>query len=101
MADLLPTILVEIVYAQPQRATVKALSLPQGARVADALLMAAADARLLQIDLGHATLGIHGQVVTRDQVLSDGDRIEIYRPLVEDPKLARRKRAAPSKSCRS
>ena len=87
------TLTVELVYAEPQRALVKSYSLPQGARVADALHRAAQDRQWMPIDLEGATLGIHGQVVGRDQVLSDGDRIEIYRPLAEDPKSARRKRA--------
>jgi putative ubiquitin-RnfH superfamily antitoxin RatB of RatAB toxin-antitoxin module len=84
---------VEIVYAEPQRTLLKRLSLPQGARVADALLLAAGDVQLSGVDLGRATLGIHGQVVQREQILRDGDRIEIYRPLAQDPKTARRKRA--------
>jgi uncharacterized protein len=93
MAETAGTITVEIVYAEPQCAIVKALSLPHGARVADALLLATQLTELTSIDLERAALGIHGQVVQRDQVLSDGDRIEIYRPLAEDPKTARRKRA--------
>ncbi len=93
MADNAATILVEFVYAEPHRAIVKSLSLPQGAKVADALLEAAKDVRLMSIDLMRAALGIHGQVVRCDQVLRDGDRVEVYRPLREDPKTARRKRA--------
>jgi putative ubiquitin-RnfH superfamily antitoxin RatB of RatAB toxin-antitoxin module len=86
-------ILVEVVYAEPGRAIVKSLSLPQGAVVADALLEFEKDAQLQSIDLVRAALGIHGQLVRRDQVLRDGDRVEIYRPLLQDPKTARRKRA--------
>jgi putative ubiquitin-RnfH superfamily antitoxin RatB of RatAB toxin-antitoxin module len=93
MADTGAMIRVEVVYAQPQRAIVKSLSLPQGAKVEDALLEAAKDVQLMSIDLMRAALGIHGQVVRCDQVLRDGDRVEIYRPLLEDPKAARRKRA--------
>jgi putative ubiquitin-RnfH superfamily antitoxin RatB of RatAB toxin-antitoxin module len=86
-------IVVEIVYAEAQRAVVRPLRLPQGARLADALLLAARDPELQGIDFSRAPLGIFGQLVQPDQVLSDGDRIEIYRPLAEDPKIARRKRA--------
>ena len=84
---------VEVVYAQTERAISKVVSLPSGSRVADALLAAAADPNFESVDLGDATLGIWGLVVGRDQVLTDGDRIEIYRPLAEDPKTARRNRA--------
>jgi len=86
-------IVVEIVYAEAQRAVVKSLSLPRGSRLADALLLAAQDAQLQGLDLSCTPLGIFGQLAQRDQVLNDGDRIEIYRPLAEDPKIARRKRA--------
>jgi uncharacterized protein len=86
-------VVVEIVYAEPQSTVVQSLSLPLGSRVADAIARAAEDMRFENVDLGRATLGIHGQVVTRDQLLKDGDRIEIYRPLAHDPKAARRKRA--------
>jgi putative ubiquitin-RnfH superfamily antitoxin RatB of RatAB toxin-antitoxin module len=72
---------------------VRSLSLPQGARLADALLLAERDEELQGIDFSRVPLGIFGQRVQRDQVLSDGDRIEIYRPLAQDPKIARRERA--------
>ena len=84
---------VEIVYAEPQRAVIKTLSLPRGASLADALLLAAQEPNFNSIDFANAALGIHGQPARRDQLLSDGDRIEIYRPLKEDPKAARRQRA--------
>jgi putative ubiquitin-RnfH superfamily antitoxin RatB of RatAB toxin-antitoxin module len=93
MADLRASVTVEVVYAQAERAIRKVVSLPCGSRVADALLEAAGDARFESVDLGDATLGIWGLIVGRDQVLADGDRIEIYRPLAEDPKTARRNRA--------
>jgi uncharacterized protein len=86
-------IVVEVVYAEAHGARVKSLSLPQGATVAQALLLAAQDADLRGLDLSRAPLGIFGQRAQHDQVLQDGDRIEIYRPLAEDPKIARRRRA--------
>jgi putative ubiquitin-RnfH superfamily antitoxin RatB of RatAB toxin-antitoxin module len=84
---------VEIVYAEPQRSVVKTLSLAQGAVIADALSLVAADQNFLGIDLLGSAVGIFGKVAHRDQQLKDGDRIEIYRPLLEEPKLARRTRA--------
>jgi putative ubiquitin-RnfH superfamily antitoxin RatB of RatAB toxin-antitoxin module len=84
---------VEIVYAQPQRSIAKSLSLPPGALIADALKLAAQADDFQDVDLGSATVGIFGQVASRDRPLKDGDRIEIYRPLLEEPKLARRTRA--------
>jgi putative ubiquitin-RnfH superfamily antitoxin RatB of RatAB toxin-antitoxin module len=86
-------ICIEIVYAQPQRYVVRSLSVAQGAVIADALGLIASDPEFLDIDLAGSAVGIFGKVVHRDQPLKDGDRIEIYRSLVEEPKLARRQRA--------
>jgi uncharacterized protein len=92
---------VEIVHAQAQRTIAKSLSMPPGARIADALTLAAADADFRGLDLAHAAIGVFGKVAGREQLLKEGDRIEIYRPLLEEPKLARRQRAKPSKRGRS
>jgi uncharacterized protein len=83
---------IEIVYAQPQHSILKALQLTPGSTVADALAAAAADPDFFGVELAEAAVGIFGKVVRREQTLKDGDRIEIYRPLLEEPKLARRKR---------
>ena len=96
MPDSGAPIHIELVYAQAQHAVAKNLTLAAGATVADALRLAAQDAQFEAVDLKDATLGIYGLVVEPDQLLSDGDRIEIYRPLAEDPKAARRKRARAS-----
>jgi uncharacterized protein len=87
---------IEIVYAQPQCSVVRSLNLPAGARISDALSLIASDQDFLGVDLAGAAVGIFGKVARRDQQLMDGDRIEIYRPLLEEPKLARRKRVGKS-----
>lgn len=92
---------VELVYAQPQSSILKSVQLPQGAVIADALALAASDQEFLGVDLEHATVGIFGKVAARDQTLKEGDRIEIYRQLLEEPKLARRKQARAQKSSRA
>ena len=84
---------IEIVYAHPQSSISKSLRLRQGSTITDALAEAASDADLSGVDLANGPVGIFGKVARRDQTLKDGDRIEIYRPLLEEPKLARRKRA--------
>jgi len=96
-----PSISVEIVYAQPQRSISKSLQLSAGATLADALAEAASDANFRGVDLVNSPVGIFGKVARRDVALKDGDRIEIYRPLLEEPKLARRKRSKASKPVRS
>jgi putative ubiquitin-RnfH superfamily antitoxin RatB of RatAB toxin-antitoxin module len=85
---------IEIVYAQTQRSIEKPLKMPQGARIADALAQAASDQEFSGVDFANAAVGIFGKVAPRDQLLKEGDRIEIYRPLLDEPKLARRKRAS-------
>ena|ERR1700690_1238376 len=87
-----PVIGIEIVYARPQHSIIKALLLAPGSTIADALAVAAADQDFFGVDLARAAVGIFGKVARREQTLKDGDRLEIYRALVEEPKLARRKR---------
>jgi putative ubiquitin-RnfH superfamily antitoxin RatB of RatAB toxin-antitoxin module len=88
-----PLLQVEVAYAEPTRGIIKALRLPPGACVADALRLAAGDADFAGVDLTTAAIGIYGKVVRADHALQEGDRIEIYRPLAADPKSARRARA--------
>jgi len=80
------SIRVEVVSAAPGEARSRALSLPAGSRVADALAAAGLPAV--------GKVGIFGRVARPDAPLADGDRVEIYRPLLLDPKEARRRRAA-------
>ena len=84
---------IEIVYAEPQRVILKTLRLPAGSRVADALRLAALDPDFTGVDLANSALGIFGRLTRTDHALQEGDRIEIYRPLAADPKVARRTRA--------
>jgi uncharacterized protein len=84
---------VEIAYAEPQRVIIKSLHLPAGSCIADALRLAALDPDFAGVDLANSACGIFGRLVPAGQPLENGDRIEIYRPLAEDPKAARRARA--------
>jgi uncharacterized protein len=86
------TIAIAVVFALPDRAARKELRLAAGATVADALERFATEAPP-GLDLARAPVGIFGRRVERDHVLADGDRVEIYRPLAAEPKVARRRRA--------
>ncbi len=88
-----PLLRIEIAYAEPQRGIVKELRLPPGSCVADALRLAAIDPDFTGVDLANSALGIFGRLTRMEHPLSQGDRIEIYRPLAADPKEARRARA--------
>lgn len=83
---------IEVVYALALRSTAKSLQLAHGAMICDALAAVASDPQFLGLDLANSPVGVFGKVAHRDQILNDGDRVEIYRPLLEEPKLARRKR---------
>jgi len=84
---------IEVVYALPQHAIVKALRMPRGALVGDALAAAAREVVFPGVELANATVGVFGRLVRKDQALNDGDRLEIYRPLAQEPKAARRMRS--------
>ncbi len=83
---------IEVAYAGPEGAAIVELDLPAGANVADAVEASGLVARFRLID---AAIGvsIHGQVAKRATPLREGDRVELLRPLVADPKEARRRRA--------
>jgi putative ubiquitin-RnfH superfamily antitoxin RatB of RatAB toxin-antitoxin module len=87
------TIRVSVVYALPDRATEVALTLPAGATLGEALVRSGLAARHPELDLARCPVGIFGRRYGRQKALADGDRIEIYRPLVAEPKDARRRRA--------
>ena len=89
------TIRVEVVYAPPEQQWSAQLTLPATATLTDALAAVASMEGFAALDLSRATVGVWGKVVIdRASALRDGDRVEIYRPLSEDPKEARRKRSA-------
>jgi len=83
---------VTVAYAAPGVEAIESLALPAGATVADAVAASGLVTRLaLPATIAYA---IHGQRAAPDIPLFDGDRVEITRPLVADPKAARRARAA-------
>ena len=83
---------VEVIYALPQKQERVLLDLPPDSTVQDALQASGLLQRLPQIEFGR--LGVWGRPVTPETRLRDRDRVEIYRPLIADPKEVRRERAA-------
>lgn len=86
-------ITVTVVHALPDAATEIEVRLPEGATIADAIERSGMGARLGKVDVSTAAVGIYGKRARRDTILADGDRVEFYRPLAADPKMARRRRA--------
>lgn len=82
-----------MVYALPAGEDAVALKLAPGATAADAVRASGMLERHPEIDLERQNIGIYGRVVSAKAPLSDGDRVEIYRPLALAPKEARRRRA--------
>lgn len=91
-----PNIVVEVVYALADKQKLLRLSVPEGTTVREAALRSGLDAHFPGLDLAAAPLGIFGKAVPRpeERVLEDGERVEIYRPLIADPKEVRKQRAA-------
>jgi len=83
---------VVVAWVRPLAQDLEPLTLPAGATVEMAIAASALPARY-GIDVGALRLGVNGRLTRRDAVLSEGDRVEIYRPLLIDPKTARHRRA--------
>lgn len=87
---------VEVVYAAVDRQALLSVTVPAGTTVRAALLASGVDREFPELDLAECPVGIFGKVVIDPDTrqLQAGDRIEIYRPLLADPKEVRRLRAA-------
>jgi len=88
---------VEVVYALPERQYLRTVKLEEGSSVEQAVKASGLLELRSDIDLKHNKLGIYSRPVKLADTVSDGDRIEIYRPLIADPKELRRIRAERSK----
>ena len=84
---------IEIVYGLADRQVLKNMTVAEGTTVREAALQSGLEVEFPELDLQQAPLGIFGKAVKDETVLCDGDRSEVYRPLLIDPKEARRKRA--------
>ena len=90
-------ILVEIAYALPEEQVIISIKVPTIFNVQQAIEKSGIQKKFPSIDLSKNKVGIFGKKTTLDHLLKDKDRIEIYRPLILDPKEMRRKRAAKQK----
>ncbi|WP_339457328.1 MULTISPECIES: RnfH family protein [unclassified Pseudomonas] len=87
---------IEVVYAAMDRQVLLVVMVPAGTSVRSAVQASGIAVHFPELDLADCPLGIFGKVVANAQVhaVQAGDRIEIYRPLLADPKEVRRLRAA-------
>lgn len=92
------SIRVEVIYALRDRYMRVPLTLEEGATVQQAVERSGLLAEFPDIDLGKNKLGVWNKLVKPDTPLRDKDRVEIYRPLIADPKEVRKQRAAEGKA---
>ena len=85
---------VEVACATPDKQRIIELDVPHGTRARAAVEMSAIQDEFPQLDIANSVIGIFGEVVAEDRELKERDRVEIYRPLINDPRDARRSLAA-------
>jgi len=94
----LPTeITVEVAYALPDEQLIIPIKVADGATAEDAIKASGIIGKFSDIDLNINKIGIFGKLTKLDTKLRHLDRVEIYRPLIADPKEVRKQRAADGK----
>ena len=91
--DIQQTIQVEVVLAMPGRQELVVLEVEAGTTIAAAITLSGLPDKFEGFELDLSRVGIFGQKASPERVLVAGDRVEIYRPLIADPKEVRRQRA--------
>lgn len=92
-----PTLQVEVVYALAERQVLLALQVAEGSTVEQVILQSQIVEQFPEIVLASAKVGVFGKLSKLSATVRNGDRIEIYRPLLADPKALRQQRAAAGK----
>jgi uncharacterized protein len=96
MADV-NALFVEVAYATPEKQVILKVEVPAGATAQQAVERSGILEQFPEIDLAKNKLGIFGKATAASTELRAGDRVEIYRPLIADPKEVRKQRAAEGK----
>ena len=93
---------VEVAYALPDRQELIAFSVRKGTSMFDAAMQSKIGDKFPGLDVEEAPMGIFGKTERKpkERILEAGERIEIYRPLIADPKEVRKRRAAEAKAKR-
>ena len=87
---------IEVVYALAHKQKLLKFKVPAGTTVRQAVALSGMEQHFSDLDLAECPLGIFGKAVAKpeERVLVEGERVEIYRPLIADPKEVRKQRAA-------
>jgi hypothetical protein len=88
---------IEIAYALPMQQMILKLQVVEGTTAEQGVIASGILQKFPEIDLTQNKLGIFGKLIKPDTVLREKDRVEIYRPLIADPKEVRKQRAAEGK----
>lgn len=88
---------VEVVYALSDEQALLSVDVDEGVTVKDAIVQSDILEQFPELDIDKMDVGIFGKMTKMTQTLRDKDRVEIYRPLIADPKEVRKKRAAEGK----
>lgn len=91
-------LLVEVAYAKPEVQVIIPLYVDKGTTLEQAIAQSGILRDFPEIDLAKNKVGIFGKLAKKDVVLRAKDRVEIYRPLIADPKQVRKQRAAEGKA---
>jgi len=92
---------IEVAYATPQEQVIIKFTVEKGMDAKSAVVQSKIAEKFPEIDPENAKVGIYGRSIKLDHVLCTGDRVEIYRGLIADPKTARKKKAAATKGDKS
>lgn len=91
---------VEVAYALPDRQVIIELVVDRGTTLEQAIDLSGVRGQFAEIDLDKNKVGIFGKLAKLTDKLQPGDRVEIYRPLIADPREVRKQRAAKGKATR-
>lgn len=94
------TLAIEVAYALPHKQKILAFTVPEGTSLREAVRLSGIHEHFPELDVAGCPLGIFGKAVPKpeERSVNSGERIEIYRPLIADPKEVRKQRAAKAKA---
>ncbi|MFN3579793.1 MAG: RnfH family protein [Pseudomonas sp.] len=96
------TLVVEVAYALPHKQKIISLTVPEGTSALDAVRQSGIQQHFPELDIEASSMGIFGKGIPKpaERMLQSGERVEIYRPLIADPKEVRKQRAAKAKAAK-
>ena len=95
-------LVVEVAYALPHKQKILSVTVPEGTTAWEAVPQSGIERHFPELDLTSVSLGIFGKALPKpaERILLSGERVEIYRPLIADPKEVRKQRAAKAKAAK-